>query len=379
MELGRRIYFDYAATTPLREGARRALVEALDIYGNASSVHAEGQRARALLDDARRTVAGCLGVRAERVVFTSGGTEANNLALRGMVEGFRVSGSQALRKKVLVSAVEHDCVLDTGKVLGAEVIPVDGNGVVDLAWLQERLGKGDVGLVSVMLANNETGVIQPVREVAGLAKMHGALVHCDAVQAVGHVDVDVDGLGVDMLALTGHKFGGPKGAGALVVKPEVKMVAQITGGAQERNRRGGTENIAAIAGMAAALAEAIEGMDAEAARARAIGAELRNGIRDSGFGVRIEEVAAGVEKVPHVLQLRTPGKKGEDVVIAMDMRGVAVSQGSACSSGRVQSSHVLRAMGFDDTAAGEGLRLSWGWGSTVAEAEVVLAALRGVL
>lgn len=357
-----RIYFDYAATAPLRPEARVAMLEALEAFGNPSSVHGEGQAARFLLDSSRRKVADALGVRAERMVFTSGGTEANNLALRGCGGG------------ILYSAVEHDCVLDTAAALGGVVIPVGADGVVDLAALRDLLARGGVKVVSVMHANNETGVVQPIKEVAALVREFGALLHVDAVQTVGHIAVDVDALGADLLSFSGHKFGGPKGVGALVVKPELKMQALLTGGAQERNRRAGTENMPGIAGMAAALKAAAGGMARERAVADEIGAVVAGALPAGA-----EMVAAGSERVPHIMQLRTPGKRGEDVVIGMDLKGVAVSQGSACSSGRVQASHVLKAMGFDDVAAGEGVRLSWGWASTVNEARAAAAALAGVV
>jgi cysteine desulfurase len=215
--------------------------------------------------------------------------------------------------------------------------------------------------------------MQPIREIATWARMTGAVMHCDAVQTVGHLPIEVDKLEVDALTLSAHKFGGPKGVGAVVLKPEVKMEATVTGGAQERNRRAGTENVAGICGMAAALKAACDFMDRESVTARAIGAAIVKGLPT---GV---EVVSNAAKVPHMVQLRTPGKRGEDVVIGMDMRGVAVSQGSACSSGRVQASHVLKAMGFDEQAAGEGVRLSWGWASGEAEVPAVLAALKGVL
>jgi cysteine desulfurase len=358
-----RIYFDYAATAPLRPAARAAMLQALDEFGNPSSVHAEGQRARALLDGARREIGEILGVRAERIVFTSGGTEASNLALRG------VGG------RVLASTIEHDCVRNTALALGFEdTIPVGRDGVVDLDALKLALGKGGVSLVSVMHANNETGVIQPVAEIARICREFGVAFHTDAVQTVGHVPVNVDEIGADLLSFSAHKFGGPKGAGVLVVKPELKMTAALTGGGQERNRRAGTENVWAIAGMRAALGEAVTNMGEEALRAGEIGRALLAGLPDG-----VDVVGGGAEKVPHVLQLRLPDMASGDAVIAMDLKGVAVSQGSACSSGRVTSSHVLAAMGYTSKEAGEGLRLSWGWGSGLAEADVVTAALRAVV
>jgi cysteine desulfurase len=363
-----RTYLDYAATTPLRPQARTAMLEALDVFGNPSSVHQHGQAARYLLDDARRRVADALGVRAERVVFTSGGTEANNLALRGVM-------AQAPGKTLLLSSIEHDCVRQTALALreagtAVEEIPVGEDGVVQLAWLQRRLQQGGVALVSVMHANNETGVLQPVAATAALARQYGALLHTDAVQTVGHLPVTPDDVGADLLTFTAHKFGGPKGAGALVLKPEVAMLATQTGGAQERNRRGGTENLAGAVGLAAALGAALEQLASETRTALELASYLEQNLPQ---GVKL--VAPNSPKVPHVRQLLTPGRKGEDMVLKLDVAGVAVSQGSACSSGRVVASHVLQAMGFDETAAGEGLRLSWGWNSELPDVQAALAAL----
>lgn len=363
----KRVYLDYAATAPLRPQARAKMLELFDVFGNPSSVHADGQEARIVMDESRRLIADILGVRAERVVFTSGGTEANNIALRG----FAARNSP---KTLLVSAVEHDCVRNTGVALGAGEIAVDKNGVVRLDALRDALAKGGVGMVSVMHANNENGVLQPVEEIAAICKAAGVVFHTDAVQTVGHRPVDVDALGADMLSFAAHKFGGPKGAGVLIVKSEIEMEAVLTGGSQERHRRAGTENVWAIGGMAAALAAAVEGMDGERARAVELKALLSNGV--SGMGL---EIAGGaVDTVEHVMQVITPGMRGEDVVIGMDMRGVSVSQGSACGSGRVKESHVLAAMGYG-AKAGQAVRLSWGWNSVVSDGEAGLAALAEVV
>jgi cysteine desulfurase len=363
-----RVYLDYAATTPLRPQARTAMLEALDVFGNPSSVHQHGQAARYLLDDARRRVADALSVRAERVVFCSGGTEANNLALRGVM-------AKAPGQVLLVSSIEHDCVRQTALALQAsgvavEEIPAGADGVASLEWLQRRLQQGKVALVSLMHANNETGVLQPVAEAAALARQHGALLHTDAVQTVGHLPVAPDDLGTDLLTFTAHKFGGPKGTGALVLKSEVAMLATQTGGAQERNRRGGTENLAGAVGLAAALGAALGNLEHETRIALELASYLENNLPQG-----VQMVAPKSAKVPHVRQLHTPGRKGEDMVMQLDVAGVAVSQGSACSSGRVVASHVLQAMGFDETSAGEGLRLSWGWNSQLPDVKAALAAL----
>lgn len=362
-----RIYLDYAATAPLRPQTRARMVELLDVFGNASSVHAEGQMARNVLDESRRSLANILGVRAERVVFTSGGTEANNIALRGFKS---ISSSKTL----LVSAVEHDCVRNTGKALGAGEIPVDCQGIVKLGWLKDELAKGYVGMVSVMFANNENGVMQPIEEIARLCRAAGVVMHTDAVQAVGHVPVDVDALGVDMLSFAAHKFGGPKGAGVLVLKSEIEMEQVITGGSQERNRRAGTENILAIGGMAAALHAAMDNMGTERAAAGRMAADFEQGVRQLG----LEVVGGDAPKVEHVRQVVLDGMRGEDIVIGMDMRGVAVSQGSACGSGRVKESHVLKAMGYGERA-GQAVRVSWGWNSAESDIAQALTALAAVM
>jgi cysteine desulfurase len=362
-----RVYLDYAATAPLRPEVRARMVELLDVFGNPSSVHAEGQMARSVVDDSRRAVADILGVRAERIVFTSGGTEANNMALRGFA-------ARNPKRKILVSAVEHDCVRNTGKVLGADVLVVDADGVVKLEALAVHLARGDVGLVSVMHANNENGVVQPVEDIAAMCKRAGVVFHTDAVQTVGHMPVGVDETGADMLSFAAHKFGGPKGAGVLVLKSELEMEAVLTGGAQERKRRAGTENVLAIGGMATALAVAVEKMHAE----RALAAAMAGALEASLTGLKLEVVGGDAVKVAHVRQVLVPGIKGEDVVIGMDMRGVAVSQGSACGSGTVKESHVLRAMGKDTTAAGQAVRLSWGWGSRLQDVDAAVSALKGV-
>ena len=362
-----RTYLDYAASTPLRPSAKTKMVELLDLFGNPSSIHAEGQAARMELDQSRRTIADILGVRAERVVFTSGGTEANNLCLRGI-------NSLSSGKRLLVSAIEHDCVRNTGKALGADEIPVDNGGLVRLDWLRDELAKGDVGLVSVMHANNENGILQPVEAVAGMCKAAGVPFHTDAVQTVGHLPVDVDALGADLLTFTAHKFGGPRGVGVVVLKPELDMVAAITGGAQERNRRAGTENLAAIGGAAAALAETVANRDAE----RTLAGQFNSSICAAAEAMGLTVVGKNSPRVEHVVQLITP-KNGSDVVIGMDLKNVAISQGSACGSGKVKESHVLRAMGFDGAAASQAVRLSWGWATTESDIQAGLTALQSVL
>ncbi len=346
------------------------MIRGMDIWGNPSSVHRTGQDARHTLDTARRTMAECLQTRAERIIFTSGGTEANNLALRGMAA--RNPGST-----ILVSSIEHDCIRTTANTLHAqniahvEEIPVTPEGIVNMDWLTHRLTRSPVAMVSVMHANNETGVIQPIEYISSICRKHGATFHTDAVQTVGHLPIHFEALGADMLTLSAHKFGGPKGAGALVVKPEIPLNSVITGGAQERNRRAGTENTMAIMGMAAALESAMSAMDEETRAANTWAKSLEKGLPST-----IHMVAPKAEKVPHVRQFLTPGLKGEDAVIALDLQGIAASQGAACSSGRVSASHVLQAMGFSEHEAAEGLRLSWGWATTESDIHRAITALQ---
>ncbi|HSI00035.1 MAG TPA: cysteine desulfurase family protein, partial [Reyranella sp.] len=329
-------YLDHNATSPLRPAALDAMVEALRSGGNPSSVHRPGRAARARIDKARRQVAGLVGGLPGEIVFTSGGTEANNMALHG-------NG----RQRVLVSAIEHESVLKA--VPGAERIAVDRNGVIDLAAL-ERMLAGGPALVSVMLANNETGVIQPISEVVRLARVAGALVHCDAVQAAGKVPVDLHGLGVDYLSLSAHKLGGPTGAGALVVRAAAPFAPDRVGGGQESHRRAGTENVAGLAGFGAAAEASRDGLDVAALRDR-IEASLPMAMVHG----------AGAPRLPNTSCLSMPGVNAETQVMALDLAGVGVSAGAACSSGKVTRSAVLAAMGVEAADADAAIRISCGW------------------
>ncbi len=335
------VYLDHNATSPLRPVARRALLAALDEVGNPSSVHAFGRRARRRLEEARETLAARLGVDAERIVFTAGGTEANHLVL-----------AQATGP-VLVSAVEHPSVLENAPDAGR--IPVDHGGRVDLAALERRLAGGGVALVSVMWANNETGVIQPVAEIAALCRRHGVRFHTDAAQAVGRLPLDLGALGADWVTLSAHKFGGPVGIGALVAGPEAEVRPVLRGGGQERGRRAGTENVPAAAGFAAALAA----VEAEEWRRMAA---LRDRF-EAALGAAVPEavvIAADVPRLPNTSAVALPGVPAELLVIRLDLEGVMVSAGSACSSGRVRRSHVLEAMGLPPDLAGSTVRVSLG-------------------
>ena len=345
-------YLDHNATTPVLPAAAEAVARALALTGNASSVHGFGRDVRRIVEDARERIAGVVGAPASGVVFTSGGSEANALAIRG-----------CRRMRVLVSAVEHDSVLKA--VAGAEIVPVDGDGVIDLAALEAALtAKPAPALVSVMLANNETGVIQPLAAVAGMARRHGALVHCDAVQAVGRIAVDFATLGVDMLSLSAHKMGGPQGVGALVVVEDVELGAILPGGGQERGLRAGTENVPGIAGFGAAAGLAADGIEA-ASEIAALRDSMERRLR--AWAPQLQIFGAGTGRLPNTSCLALPGLASETVVIGLDLAGVAISAGPACSSGKVETSHVLAAMGADAAAVASAIRVSLGRTSSAAD------------
>lgn len=351
-------YLDYNATAPLRPCARMAMLDALDRGGNPSSVHGVGRRARAAVEDARERIAVAVGAAPRQVVFTAGGTEANHLAVRGVAA-----------TRVLTSAIEHDSVLAAAAAGHAArvILPVDRDGVLDIDALARALRAEDgPALVSVMLANNETGVIQPVAEAAAIAHRHGALIHCDAAQGFGRVPVSFAGLGVDLLTLSAHKVGGAPGVGALVVGDGVALTPLLTGGGQELGLRAGTENVAGIAGFGAAAAAA-ESERAAGADVRL--ARLRDALEAGICRVAPEAVVVGASaaRLPNTTCVALPGRPAELQVIALDLAGVAVSAGSACSSGKVRRSHVLGAMGYDDAIAGCAIRVSLGWNSEPAD------------
>ena len=353
------VYLDHNATTPLRAGVAEAMAEALARGGNPSSVHRFGRLARRALETAREGIAALVGAPASGLVFTSGGTEANALAVRGCG-----------RRRILVSAVEHVSVL--GAASHAEIIPVDGEGTVDLGALAAMLGADDTpALVSVMLANNETGAVQPVAEVARLGHPAGALVHCDAVQAAGRIPVDMAALGVDMLSLSAHKMGGPQGAGALVLADGVRLEAMLRGGGQERRLRAGTENVPAAAGFAVAAAVAAADL-VEARRTAALRDDLEGRIRSLAPGTRV--FASAARRLPNTSCFTMPGVAAETQVMALDLAGFAVSAGAACSSGKVGPSHVLAAMGVEADEAASAIRVSLGWNSEQSHVERFVAA-----
>ena len=352
------IYLDYNATAPIRPAVIARVAEVMAQVGNASSVHRAGRDARAIVEAARADVARLVGADADGVVFMSGGTEANNLALKG-------TG----KRRLMVSAIEHGAVLAPAMLTDGQAVllAVDGDGRLDLDALRAALKKeGGPSLVSVMLANNETGVLQPIDEIAAIAHEQGALVHCDAVQAAGKIPVDMKALGIDLLSLSAHKIGGPQGIGALVLNGDVQIDAQVVGGGQERGRRSGTENVAGAAGYGVAAREALAGLPkyAELATWRD---EMESRLRQVANGLVVH--GAGAPRLPNTSCLSMPGVSSETQVIALDLAGIAVSAGSACSSGKVHASHVLEAMGVGDDVAGGAIRVSMGWNTTKAEVD----------
>ena len=357
------VYMDHNATTAVRPEARDAVALALALTGNPSSVHGSGRTARRLVEDARDAVAALVGAEPAWVVFTSGGTEANNLALRVLPK----------RAPILCSAVEHASVLSV--MDGIVEIPVDGDGVVDLGALEALLaGEDTPALVSVMLANNETGVLQPVADVAALAHEHGALIHCDAVQAAGKMAIDFRTLGCDLMSLSAHKIGGPSGVGALVVTSGVEgdlaLIPMLRGGGQERGRRAGTENVPGIAGFGAAARAAREGL-ADFARLGRWRERIENRLRQHA-GSRV--YGFGAPRLANTSCLTMPGVEAETQVIQLDLAGVAVSAGAACSSGKVEPSRVLAAMGVDANEAATAIRVSLGWNTTEDDADKFVEA-----
>ncbi|MBS0224312.1 MAG: cysteine desulfurase [Proteobacteria bacterium] len=352
------VYLDHNASSPLRPAALEAMIEALRAGGNPSSVHRAGRAARGRLEAARRKVAALVGALPAEVVFTSGGTEANTLALVG-----------ARRQRVMVSAVEHDSVLKA--VDGAAIVPVDRSGIVDLSVLERMLHQSrEPTLVSVMFANNETGVLQPIAEVARIVRRAGALIHCDAVQGAGKADVDFHGLGVDYLSLSAHKFGGPSGIGALVVRDGAPLLPDRRGGGQERYRRAGTENIAGIAGFGVAAEEA--------ARSSSDVAPMRDRLESELLRIGPGAVVHGADapRLGNTSCISMPGVKAETQVMALDLAGICVSAGAACSSGKVGRSGVLEAMGVPAAQAAAAIRISVGWNTTSGDIERLIAAWR---
>ncbi|NML73739.1 cysteine desulfurase [Rhizobium sp. S-51] len=362
-----RIYLDWNATAPLLEGARQAMISALALTGNPSSVHAEGRAARAVIEAARREVAALVGATAPNVVLTASATEAANLVLSPV---FRMGKAPLAIGRLYVSAIEHPAVREGGRFAPGQVgeIPVTPSGLIDLAALEALLaahdGTAGLPMVAVMAVNNETGIVQPVREAARLVHARGGLILVDGVQAAGRIALDIDDLGADFLILSAHKIGGPKGAGALIARGETLMPSPLVrGGGQEKGHRAGTENVAAIAGFGAAAAWARDGLDERNAAIGALRDRLEAGMRNAAPDLVVH--GAGVARVANTSFFTLPGLKAETGQIAFDLEGVALSAGAACSSGKVGASHVLTAMGQD--AKTGALRISLGAATTVEE------------
>ncbi len=362
----RYVNLDYAASTPLRPEARAAFdaFDASDIAGaNPNSLHSLGRRAARALDGARADIASTLGsrVRPSDIVFTSGGTESNHLALLGLAEALRAR--DAKRSRVLVSAIEHDSVIDNLAPLKArgftcDLVPVTDDGILDLDQLEGMLGS-DVALVSIMLANNETGVVQPVRDAARLAHAVGALVHTDAVQGWLHIPVDVTDLDVDALSLAGHKVGGPVGIGALYIRPRIAVAPQVRGGGQERGLRAGTQDVRGALALAAVARALHPTIPEDRARVAALADRLYARLLDDPRVTATTGDVSRVERLPGIVSILVAGAQSEDLILKLDRAGFAVSAGSACSSGSAEASHVLRAMGISEDRAAGSLRISF--------------------
>jgi cysteine desulfurase len=371
--IGERAYFDWNATAPLRPAARAAMLAALAVTGNASSVHAEGRAARRLIEEARSKVAALVQAEPQNVIFTSGATEANMLALTPNW------GAVPRRDRLFVSAIEHPSVRSGGRFAASEIqeVQVTADGIVDLDALRTALAKTKYPLVSVMIANNETGVVQPVRQVAEIVHAAEGILHVDGVQGAGRLPIGMIDLGAGLLSLSSHKIGGPQGAGALIRRPGLVPEPLIRGGGQERGFRAGTENVAAIAGFGAAAEAALAGLASESARMAALRDRMETDIRSVTPDVVV--FGEGAPRLGNTSLLAVPGTKAETALIAFDLNGIALSSGSACSSGKVQPSHVLAAMGLEPSLARAALRISLGWETSEADLDRLLNAWKKVV
>ena len=373
------LYLDHAATTPLRPEARAAMEPFLspEAFGNPSSLHADGQRAKRALDTARDILAAALGCAFAEVTFTSGGTEADNAALVGVLLANRARGDH-----FITTQIEHEAVGDTARFLEtlgfrATYLPVDSEGRIAPDAVADALTDRTV-LVSIIHASNEVGTIQPLREIAEIVHTHGALLHSDAVQTFGQLPVTIDALGVDLLTVSAHKIYGPKGAGALYVRGGTAIEPLLHGGGQERGRRSGTENVAAIAGLGEAVRLLLPDRAAEAARLAALRDFLLSALRAALPGVVLNG-PEGADRLPNNLNVSLPGLDAETLLLALDRAGVSASSGSACASGSIEPSHVLTAMGLPDDRIKSALRLTLGRGTTQEQLERVVEILRGIV
>jgi cysteine desulfurase len=365
--MSERVYFDWNATAPLRKEAREAVLRALEGTGNASSVHAEGRAARGLIEAARAEVAELVGAEAKNVTFTSGATEANMLALTPAIAA---AGEKAQRDRLFVSAIEHPSVLCGGRFAPEAVaqLPVTAKGAVDVPALGRAIARAEWPLVSVMLANNETGVVQPVAEIAEIVHEAGGVFHVDAVQAPGRMACDLTALGADLMTLSSHKLGGPQGAGALIRRGDIHITDPlIKGGGQERGLRAGTEDVAAVAGFGAAAKAAGATWQDDATHMAALRERLEAGLKVTTPQAVV--FGEGAERLPNTTFFAVPGLKAETAIIAFDLNGIAVSSGAACSSGKVTASAVLAAMGVEPALARGAVRVSLGRASTLADVE----------
>ena len=373
-----RIYLDHNATTPPSTAVVDRIVATLrEEFGNPSSIHHFGQRAKAVIDEARSEVAALIGADPGEVVFTGSGTEGDNLAIRGVAEAMEPTG----RKHLIASAIEHEAVLNTLKALNRRgwtttLLPVDESGIVSPDALRSAMTDA-TGLVSIMHANNEIGTIQPIAELAAIARERRAVFHTDAVQSAGKIPIDIKALGVDLLSMSAHKFYGPKGVGALWIRRGVRLQAPLTGGKQERSRRAGTENVSGIAGMGVAAREARTKMVAEGTRLAALRDRLEDGILRGVTGTALNGVRS--PRVPNTTNISFDRTEAESLLIALDLEGIAVSTGSACSSGTLEPSHVLKAMGFPAHRTQNSIRFSLGSANTEAEIDRVIAVLPGIV
>jgi cysteine desulfurase len=373
-----RIYLDHNATTPLHPDVFDQMMAVLrDDYGNPSSVHFFGQRTKALVDNARSAVAALIGADPTELVFTSGGTESDNFAVRGVAEATEVSG----RRHLVASAIEHEAVLNTLKALAKKgwrttLLPVDQTGVVSPDALRSAITR-ETAIVSVMHANNEVGTIQRIAELAEITRAHGAVMHTDAVQSAGKIPVDVKTLGVDVLSISAHKMNGPKGIGAIWMRRGLRLVPVLTGGRHERSRRAGTENVAGIVGFGVAAGVAKKKLPEDAVRLGDLRDRLERGVLQRVPGAAVN--GSGSPRVPNTTNISFERVEAESLLIALDLAGIAVSTGSACSSGTLEPSHVLRAMGFPPHRTQNSIRFSLGMGNTEAEVDRVVEVLPGIV